>query len=121
MTNLSADNALLKRSLFGPRRERFTDPAQILLFAFTHLWIWSLSGKVSGWLIQGVTFYALLHLFLFQSPIGFHLLEGINRGVIWVGRWIAGGTILGDGGVALGAARNDAYDSRWTASGSFPC
>ena len=30
--NLSADNALLKRSLFGPRRERFTDPAQILLF-----------------------------------------------------------------------------------------
>ena len=31
--NLAADNALLKRSLFGPRRERFTDdPSQILLF-----------------------------------------------------------------------------------------
>ncbi len=30
--NLSADNTLLKRSLFGPRRERFTDPAQVLLF-----------------------------------------------------------------------------------------
>lgn len=30
--NLSADNALLKRSLFGSRRERFTDPAQGLLF-----------------------------------------------------------------------------------------
>ena len=30
--NLSADNALLKRSLFGPRRERFTDPAQGVLF-----------------------------------------------------------------------------------------
>jgi len=31
--NLAADNALLKRSLFGPRRERFTDdPAQALLF-----------------------------------------------------------------------------------------
>ncbi len=30
--NLSADNALLKRSLFGRRRERFTDPAQGLLF-----------------------------------------------------------------------------------------
>ena len=31
--NLTADNALLKRSLFGPRRERFTDdPAQALLF-----------------------------------------------------------------------------------------
>lgn len=30
---LVADNALLKRSLFGPRRERFTDdPAQALLF-----------------------------------------------------------------------------------------
>ena len=30
--NLSADNALLKRSLFGQRRERFTDPAQGILF-----------------------------------------------------------------------------------------
>lgn len=31
--NLAADNALLKRSLFGPRRERFTDnPSQLLLF-----------------------------------------------------------------------------------------
>lgn len=31
--NLAADNALLKRSLFGCRRERFTDdPAQTLLF-----------------------------------------------------------------------------------------
>jgi transposase len=31
--NLAADNALLKRSLFGRRRERFTDdPAQALLF-----------------------------------------------------------------------------------------
>jgi transposase len=31
--NLAADNALLKRSLFGSRRERFTDdPAQTLLF-----------------------------------------------------------------------------------------
>jgi transposase len=29
---LTEDNALLKRSLFGPRRERFTDPAQGLLF-----------------------------------------------------------------------------------------
>ena len=32
--NLAADNALLKRALFGSRRERFTDdPAQTLLFA----------------------------------------------------------------------------------------
>ena len=32
--NLAADNALLKRALFGSRRERFTDdPAQMLLFA----------------------------------------------------------------------------------------
>ncbi len=30
--NLREDNALLKRSLFGPRRERFEDPAQVLLF-----------------------------------------------------------------------------------------
>lgn len=31
--HLAADNALLKRSLFGPRRERFTDhPSQALLF-----------------------------------------------------------------------------------------
>src|SRR5690242_12194070 len=31
--NLAADNALLKRSLFGSRRERFADdPAQTLLF-----------------------------------------------------------------------------------------
>tara|TARA_B100000686_G_scaffold304689_1_gene342503 strand:+ start:1162 stop:2844 length:1683 start_codon:yes stop_codon:yes gene_type:complete len=30
--NLSADNKLLKRSLFGSRRERYDDPAQILLF-----------------------------------------------------------------------------------------
>ena len=30
--NLAADNALLKRSLFGSRRERFTDPAQAFLF-----------------------------------------------------------------------------------------
>ena len=34
--NLAADNALLKRSLFGNRRERFTDdPAQTLLFDAT--------------------------------------------------------------------------------------
>jgi transposase len=33
MENLAADNALLKRSLFGSRRERFADdPAQTLLF-----------------------------------------------------------------------------------------
>lgn len=30
--NLAADNKLLKRSLFGSRRERYDDPAQILLF-----------------------------------------------------------------------------------------
>jgi transposase-like protein len=30
--NLAADNALLKRSLFGSRRERCTDPAQTRLF-----------------------------------------------------------------------------------------
>jgi len=38
--NLAADNALLKRSLFGSRRERFTgdpDPAQTLLFDATSL------------------------------------------------------------------------------------
>ena len=29
--NLAADNALLKRSIFGSRRERFTDPAQTFL------------------------------------------------------------------------------------------
>ena len=37
---LAADNALLKRSLFGSRRERFTgdpDPAQTLLFDATSL------------------------------------------------------------------------------------
>jgi len=32
ITTLREDNALLKRSLFGPRRERFEDPAQVLLF-----------------------------------------------------------------------------------------
>jgi transposase len=36
--NLAADNALLKRSLFGTRRERYVDdPAQPLLFDFTTL------------------------------------------------------------------------------------
>lgn len=35
--NLAADNALLKRSLFGSRRERFTDPAQTLLFDTSEL------------------------------------------------------------------------------------
>ena len=34
---LAADNALLKRCLFGSRRERFTDPAQTLLFDATTL------------------------------------------------------------------------------------
>jgi hypothetical protein len=67
--------------------------AELLLLTFTHLWIWSLSGLVSGWLVQGVTFYALVHLFLFQSPLGYNLLEGINRIVTWSGRWITGGTI----------------------------
>ena len=33
--SLAADNALLKRSLFGCRRERYTDPAQTLLFDAT--------------------------------------------------------------------------------------
>ncbi len=33
--NLAADNALLKRSLFGSRRVRFTDPAQTFLFNTT--------------------------------------------------------------------------------------
>ena len=35
--NLAADYALLKRSLFGSRRERFTDPAQTFLFDTTPL------------------------------------------------------------------------------------
>ncbi len=35
--NLAADNALLKRSIFGSRRERFTDPAQAFLFDTTTL------------------------------------------------------------------------------------
>lgn len=35
--NLAADNALLKRCLFGSRRERFTDPAQAFLFDATTL------------------------------------------------------------------------------------
>ena len=35
--NLAADNALLKRSLFGSRRERFLDPAQAFLFDPTTL------------------------------------------------------------------------------------
>ncbi len=34
---LAADNALLKRSIFGSRRERFTDPAQTFLFDTTTL------------------------------------------------------------------------------------
>ena len=32
ITNLAADNKLLKRSLFGSRRERYEDPAQGVLF-----------------------------------------------------------------------------------------
>ena len=67
--------------------------AEILLLTFTHLWVWSLSGLVSGWLAQGITFYAVLHLFLFQSPLGFDLLEGVNRNVTLFGRWITGGPI----------------------------
>lgn len=67
--------------------------AEILLLTFVHLWIWSLSGLLSGWLARGVAFYALLHLFLFQSPLGFDLLEGINRIVTGFGSWITGGTI----------------------------
>jgi transposase len=35
--NLAADNALLKRALFGCRRERFTDPSQTFLFDATTL------------------------------------------------------------------------------------
>ncbi len=67
--------------------------AEVLLLTSVHLWIWSLSGMVSGWLARGIAFYALLHLFLFQSPLGFDLLEGINRTVNWSVRWIAGGTL----------------------------
>ena len=35
--HLAADNALLKRSIFGSRRERFTDRAQTFLFDTTTL------------------------------------------------------------------------------------
>jgi hypothetical protein len=68
-------------------------PAEVLMLTCVHLWIWSLSGRVSAWLIQGVAFYALLHLFLFQSPLGFNLLEGINRIVNGLVCWIAGGVV----------------------------
>lgn len=67
--------------------------AEVLLLTFAHLWIWSVPGHISGRLAQGVAFYALIHLFLFQSPLGYDLLEGINRVMTWFGRWIAGGTI----------------------------
>lgn len=67
--------------------------AELLLLTFTHLWIWSLSGLVSGWLAQGIAFYALLHLFFFQSPLGYNLLEGLNRIIAWCGSRITGGTI----------------------------
>ena len=33
--------------------------AEVLLFTFVHLWIWSLSGQVSGWLAQGCHGYNL--------------------------------------------------------------
>ena len=67
--------------------------AEILLLTFVHLWIWSLSGLLPNWLAQGVAFYTLIHLFLLQSPLGFNLLEEINRGVVWFGQLITGGTI----------------------------
>jgi len=67
--------------------------AEILLLTFVHLWIWSLSDMAPGWLTRGVAFYALLHLFLFQSPLGFDLLEGFNRITTGFGSWITGGTI----------------------------
>ena len=37
IANLAADNALLKRALFGSRRERYTDPTQTFLFDVTTL------------------------------------------------------------------------------------
>lgn len=64
--------------------------AEVLLLVFAHLWIWSLSGLVSGWLAQGIAFYALLHLFLFQSPLGYNLLESMNHVVVWFGQWVTG-------------------------------
>lgn len=67
--------------------------AEVMLLTFVHLWIWSLSGQLSGWLARGVTFYAVLHVFLFQSAPGFNLLEGINHLVTWCGGWIAGGMV----------------------------
>jgi hypothetical protein len=63
---------------------------ELLLLTFAHLWIWSFSGLVSGRLSRGIAFYALLHLFLFQSPLGYHLLEGMNRLTAWVGQLITG-------------------------------
>jgi len=67
--------------------------AEILLLTAVHVWIWSLSGQMSGWMAQGIGFYTLLHLFLFQSPLGFNLLEGINHAVGWFGQWVTGRTI----------------------------
>jgi hypothetical protein len=67
--------------------------AEVLLLTFVHLWIWSLSGRIPGWLAQGVAFYAVLHLFLFLSPLGVHLLERINQLMALCGGWIAGGTV----------------------------
>jgi hypothetical protein len=64
--------------------------AEVLLLTFTHLWVWSPSGVISGWLAQGIAFYAVLHLFLFQSPLGYSLLEGMNHAVIWFGQWVTG-------------------------------
>lgn len=49
--------------------------AGVLLLAFTHVWIWSHAHTVSRALLRGVAFYALLHVFLFASPLGYHVLE----------------------------------------------
>ncbi|MES2922137.1 MAG: hypothetical protein V4819_11355 [Verrucomicrobiota bacterium] len=64
--------------------------AETMLFLLVHLAIWTVMAPVPRALQTGVLAYAILHLFLFVSPLGHPALEAMMSAGNCVSQWIAG-------------------------------
>ena len=69
------------------------DTVQILLLVFAHLWIWTLAGVASPSIVQAISFYTLLHIYLFLSPLGYDVLEAMTNISTRITEWITGATL----------------------------
>jgi hypothetical protein len=67
--------------------------AEIGLLVIAHQWIWKRVLQVPSAVTAGVCCYTFLHYYLFLSPLGYPVLEGISRASCRISGWITGGSL----------------------------